>query len=128
MALKPVFVGTDKVGMAQVTTANANRDGTGALVDVFVPGANGGQVDKIEIEAVGVTTAGMIRLYISDGTNHRLWKEVDVTAVAAPGATVKTFTAIVEPSGGMKLQTGYKLRASTEKTETFNIIATGGDY
>jgi len=69
----------------------------------------------------------MIRLFIHDGSNFRLYKEIAVTAVV-PAATVQAFEAEYIPTEPLVLQTGYSLRASTANTETMNIIVTGGDY
>jgi hypothetical protein len=82
----------------------------------------------------------MIRLYVHDGTNARLLKEISVTA-ATPSATVQAFSAEFTPSTPLVLQsfatpgatgaytfTNYSLRASTEQAETFNILVFGGDY
>ncbi|TFV34544.1 hypothetical protein E4K66_30730 [Bradyrhizobium frederickii] len=81
----------------------------------------------IVIKAIVTTTAGMVRLYIYDGTNTRLWREVPVSAIT-PSASVAAFASYLnlalEP---LILPSGYSLRASTHNAETFNIVATGGD-
>ena len=121
----PIFALTPLIGIAQVTTANANRDGSGAIVDILTGTANGTRVDKVYIKAVGTTTAGMIRFFLYDGTNTRLWKEVIVSAIT-PSATVESFSSSFQTD--LILPSTYKLRASTEKTETFNIEAVGADF
>lgn len=126
MALSPQFVTTPRLGVSQVATANANRDGTGTLVTVFTAGADGSRIDYVAIKATGSTSAGMIRLYVHDGTNARLLTEDAVPAIAAT-STQKTHESLVELAGGLVLPTGYSLRASTEIGETFNVMALGGD-
>lgn len=121
------FAATPKVGIAQVSTANTARDGSGTLATIFTPGANGARVDKITIVATGTTTAGMVRLFIHDGANARLYREIEVTAIT-PTATVKAFLESFVPLNGLILPTGYSLRASTHNAETFNVIAEGGDF
>lgn len=131
MSATPAYAATAKCPVVQVTAANTNRDGTGTLATVYTAGASGSRIDRINIKAVGVTTAGFVRLYIHDGTNSRLFTEVAVTA-ATPSATVASFEKTLEAYSTpslipLILQTGYSLRASTEKGETFNVLATGGD-
>jgi len=132
MASAPIFTGTPRCAIAQVATANTNRDGSGTIATIFTPGANGSRIETISIVAAVTTTAGMIRLYIHDGTNARLWKEIDVTALT-PSATQKGFTTVIDCGDAnhqniLVLPTGYTLRGSTHNAETFNVIVVGGDY
>ena len=59
MASDPVFAVTPKVGLAQVSAANTNRDGTGTIVDILTGGTSGTNISKIEIVATGTTTASL---------------------------------------------------------------------
>lgn len=123
----PRFTDGGRVAIGQVTTANANYDGTGAVVTVMTAGANGSLIQLVRVIATGTSTAGMIRLFIHDGSNFRFYAEIPVTA-AIPSATVQAFFGEYSPTEPLVLPTGYSLRASTAKTETFNVIASGGDY
>ena len=126
----PIYRQANRVAVAQASTANTNRDGSGTLATVFTAGSNGSQLDHIDITAAGTTTAGMVRLFIHDGTNARLWKEVLVTALT-PSATVKGFASTIdcsERSNALYLPSGYSLRAATHNAESFNVVAVGGDY
>ena len=122
----PVFTQTPRLASVQVTAANTNRDGTGTVVDVITGATNGTRIDRITIEATVTTTAGMVRLYIYDGTNTRLWQESPVYAIT-PSGTVVTHRAVLD-SLRLILPNGYKIRASTHNGETFNVIAEGGDF
>jgi hypothetical protein len=128
MASAPQYVGSPKNGTTQISTANTNRDGTGTLGTVLTAGASGSRVDKLTIQATGTTTAGMIRLFISDGTNHRLIREIPVIAIT-PSATQPAWFEDISFDGGLILQNTYSLRAATNNAETFNIIPTiAGDF
>lgn len=109
-----------------VSAANTNRDGTGTIVDLVTGVTNGTKVENVEITATGVTTAGMVRLYLYDGTNTRLLKEVAVTAIT-PSATVKAFTDTYSP-GKCFLATGQKLQASTHNAEAFHVVVNVIEY
>lgn len=132
MSASAQYASTPKCGVGQVSVANTNRDGTGTIATVFSAGANGSRIDAIDIKAVSTTTAGMIRLFLHDGTNTRLLTEVPVVAAAPSGAlptweaqlNVNTMTQVLP----LVLPTGYSLRASTHNAETFNVIALGGDF
>lgn len=126
MATVPNFTKTPVLGLANIATANTNRDGTGTIADVVTGAAVGTRIERITIQATVTTTAGQIRLYISDGTTTRLWDEVLVTALT-PSATIKPFR-YAYLNLALNLPSGFKLRASTNNAESFNVIAEGGNY
>lgn len=126
MASTPNYTKDPKTSTAIISAANANRDGTGTLVTLVTSGTNSSRVERITITATGTTTSGMIRFFIDNGTNIRLWKEVNVLP-ATPSATVKAFT--VELSGlSFILQAGNTIKVSTHNAESFALIAEYGDF
>lgn len=128
MASNAQFVGTPKNGVAQVNVANTNRDGTGTLATVYTAGATGSRIDSLLVQATATTTAGMIRLFISDGVNDRLIMELPVVATTT-AATIPAWSATVNFQKGLVLQATWLLKASTHNAETFNIIPTvAGDF
>lgn len=135
MATDPNFASIPLSGLAQISTANTNRDGTGTLGTVVTAGANGSRIEEIVIEATGNTAVGVVRLYLNDGTNTRLWLEVLVSAIT-PSTTIKPFRwSSREQSSDLRpdlplfvLPTGWSLRASTEAANTFNVFAFGGSF
>lgn len=131
MATQAQFAAVPKVGAVVISTANTNRDGTGTIDTVFTAGANGARIDSVEVQATATVTAGMIRLFIHDGTSAFLFAEVSVSA-STPSATVPAYSAQFTTSTTAVLPivipTGFSLRASTNNAESFNIIAFGGDF
>ena len=127
MSTAAQYASTVTTAAVQVTTANTNRDGTGTIVTVLTAGASGTRIDDIYMVGTGTTTAGVIRLFVHDGTNARLLSETLVTAIT-PSTTVHVWSNTLL-SQGIVLKTGYSLRASTQIGETFNIIVTrAGDF
>jgi len=127
MSIASNYAATPRTAVAQATTANTARDGTGTLATVFTAGASGSRIDDITITATGTTTAGMVRLFLHDGTTARLWREVAVSAIT-PSATVSPFSSLLG-NLALVLQTGWSLRASTHNAETFNVLVTrAGDF
>lgn len=110
-----------KVVNGQVTAANTNTDGTtGAYVTLYTAPASGAQVDKIVLKATGVTTAGMVRLFITAGGSTRLVEEIAVTAQPSPGASTKTYSAEFRPTN-FYLGNAAVLLASTHNAEVINV-------
>lgn len=126
----PIFVQDPRVALGALSVANTNRDGSGTLVTVWTAGADGSRIDHIDLVASGTTTAGVIRLYIHDGSSARLWKERLVTAIT-PSTSVAVWSDTIDcsqPQNILLLQSGYSLRAAPHNAETFNVHAIGGDF
>lgn len=127
MSTSAQYASTVQTAQGQVSAANTNRNGTGTLVSIITGAASGTRVDDIYIVATGTTTANVVRLFISDGTNIRLWQEVLVTAIT-PSTTVAVFSAALL-NQALLLKSGWSLQASTNNAETYNIIVTrAGDF
>ena len=127
MATAAQYASTVQTAQAQISTANANRNGTGTIGTVITGATNGTRVDDISIVATGTTTAGVVRLFISDGTNVRLWQEILVSAVT-PSTTVQVWSYTLL-NQALILKSGWSLQASTNNAETFNVIVTrAGDF
>lgn len=127
MAIDPQFIATPVIGIGQISAANTNRDGTGTLVTVLTGATNGTVIEKIEAKATGTTTSGIVRLFIYDGTNTRLWQEILVSAIT-PSGTVDTWQGSIVLSNPFVLPANYQIRASTHNAETFNMFVFGGSY
>lgn len=126
------YASTPRAGIGLLSSANANRDGTGTIVNIFTAGGSGSRIDAIDIQATATTTPGMIRLFMFDGTNNRLIGEIPVSAIT-PSATQAAFavqltTANLSNLLPLILPTGYSLRAATNNGEAFNVFGIGGDF
>lgn len=127
MATSPQYAATVQNAQVQISTANTARDGTGTVGTLVTGGTNGTRVDDIYITAAGTTTAGVVRMFLHDGTNYRLLLETLVTAVT-PSTTVAVWSFALT-NVGIILKNGWSLRFSTHNAETFNIMMTrGGDF
>jgi hypothetical protein len=116
---------TANTGLVKISTANSNRDGTGTLGTVLTGASNGTLIKNVFIKATGTTSQGMIRLFVYDGSNTRLLREIDVDPVT-PSAT--DFSFVERVSLDFVLKSGHILKASTEIANNFNIIAEGLDF
>ena len=125
----PIFSQAVRHAPATISTANTNRDGSGTIGTVLTAGSNGTVVDHIDITAVGTTTAGVIRLYIHNGSSAFLWKEILVTAIT-PSTSIAAWSHQVDCSqrgNAFYLPSGSSLRASTHNAESFNVHGFGSD-
>jgi hypothetical protein len=125
MAATPQFASSPRLGIATISTANTNLNGSGTLVNVVVAGSSGTKINEVTIQAAGTVTSGMVRLFVFDGTTNYLFDEFPIPATipsssVASYRTYKNYDNFVLPSGNT-------LRASTANAETFNVMAWGGD-
>ena len=127
MAITAQFVATPKVGLVSISVANTSLTGSGTLYTVFSAGANGSRIERCIVKASGTTTAGMVRLFIYNGTSATLLTEIPVEAVT-PSGTLPSFETTLVFDGGLVIPTGYSLRASTHNTDSFQLTALGGDF
>ncbi len=125
MSTQANFASAPLGGGITISTANTARDGSGTLGTVLTAGAAGARIDTLAIKAQGTTTAGMVRLFVHDGTAARLVAEVPVVA-AAPGAAVPSWGAVMSTGVNVEfpivLQPTHSLRASTHNAEAFNVV------
>ncbi len=117
---------TANTGMATISTANSNLDGSGTLGTILTGASNGTLIKSVSIKATGNTTVGMVRLFVHDGANTAyLLLEVPVPK----NAQASTNPAWEEQiTLDFTLKSGYILKASTQVAESFNVIAEGMDW
>lgn len=129
MAASPTFATTPRLAVVQVTTANTARDGSGSPTDVITGVAAGTIIEKIRIQSTVTVTAGVVRIFVYDGSNYRLLKEVMVTATT-PSTSVEAWSWTLLFQGADKIvlpSASWKIAATTHNTETFNVFAFGED-
>ena len=130
MASIPGYAATPRNSSVAIATANTARDGTGTVGTVFTAGGSGSRIDSLQIVPAGTVTAGMVRLFVYNGTAYFLLKEIPILAVT-PSSTVAvqpiSLQSNVDALMPIILPTGYSLRASTNNAETFHVTAMGAD-
>lgn len=126
MASAPAYASTPRTAFGRGNTANTNRDGTGTIVDILTGVAAGTRIERVRVKAEVTTTAGMIRIYLYDGTNYRLYTEIVVSAVTVAASTPAFEAEIVTPDLILP-SSSYKLAFSTHNAEMFVVWAHGGD-
>ena len=122
----PRFIVDGRSSRISFATANTNLDGTGDLGNVITGSSQGTHVQLIRVKAEGVTTAGMIRLFIYNLTTTLLIKEFLVAAIT-PSGTVMSWETEWTPTSNLILASGEILKVSTHNAEIFTAFAFGGD-
>lgn len=124
-----------------VSSANTARDGTGTLATLaagpvtLAAAGVGKRINRVRAKAIGTTTAGMLRFFVSadGGTTKFLIHEVVVKAIV-PSAFVATWAAEIEELAGLVLPGGNGsaaqslLYVSTHNAESFHVTCEGGNF
>lgn len=126
--VSPAFPDTVNDGVVAISTANTNRDGTGTMGTVLTAGADGTRIEKVVIEATGTTTAGMVRLFLHNGTTAFLIFEQIIAAVTPSGTVKAEHYTITGAPFPLTIPSGWSLRASTHNAENFNVFGFGANY
>jgi hypothetical protein len=93
---------------------------------VFTAGSSGSRIDEVTIISTGTTTAGTVRLWVHTGSAYYLLSETLVPAIT-PSTTLAVFSS-TSTYNNLMLPSGHSLRATTNNSESFNVIAFGGDF
>lgn len=117
------FFSTPRTAVATIATANALRTGAGTIDTIITGAATGTRVDDIEITAVAATTAGVVRLWLHDGTTAFLLREILVQAIT-PSASVAVWSYRITDLGLILASASWSLRASTDNGDDFNLAVT----
>lgn len=133
MAATAQYSATPKFGSATLTTADTSLTAPTTVGTIVTAGASGTRIDYIDIQGVATTVAGLINLFVYDGTTYVLWNQVPVQAVTS-STTVPAFSAVLSSNNNsnimpLTLPTGYSLRAAASVAQTgVRVTAYGGDF
>jgi hypothetical protein len=133
MSTSAQYASTPKFGSATLTTADTSLTAPTTVGTIVTAGASGTRIDYIDIQGVANTSAGLVNLFIYDGTNYILWNQVPVLAVTS-STTAPAFAVYLSSNGNanimpLTLPTGYSLRAATSVSQTgVRVTAYGGDF
>jgi hypothetical protein len=113
------------------TTGDSSLTAPSNIYTAITAGASGSgwkglKVESLNIKAIVTTTMGMIRLFLYDGTNTRLFREFPIPAV-----TKSSTEMAYEFKTGLdhfNLKAGWEIKVTTENTQSFSIIVEGNDW
>lgn len=115
MAAAPGFASTINIGAALLGAAETNLQVPTTTSTILTAGASGTKIEEVTVEAAasGTTTstvAGLVYLFLHDGTTFHLFDVVTVTAISGT-TTVPPFRA-TNRYANLIIKTAWSLRAS----------------
>lgn len=127
----PIFPNVPIVGIANVSGATAVTTrtpitGTTGLVQLTTTSTNGTRIDAITVKATGTSVAGLLDIWIYNGTTSFLYDEIAYAAVTANTTVVsnvatQTYTTLTLPPT-------YQLYVSQQVQSNCAVFAFGGQY
>lgn len=127
----PIFPNVPIIGIANVTSATPVTTrtpitGTTGLIQLTATSTNGTRVDAITVKATGNSTAGLLDIWVYNGTSSFLYDEIAYgtatanTTVASNVATTTYSTLVLPPT--------YQLFVSQQVASNCAVFAFGGQY
>lgn len=118
---------TANTGMAEMSVANSNLDGSGTLYTVLQSNSlNGTLIETITLKGLKSMTRGMVRLYIETNDATPLIDIVSEIEIPAISQNSIQESFAISIAVDFMLQYQYKLRASMQNgSENMVVIAEG---
>jgi len=99
MSSSAQYAATPVVGSGVVVTADTSRTAPSTVAFILSGGTSGARVDRVNIVAIGTTTASVVRLFLVEG----------FVGATISSITFSTTTATVTTSTAHGLSTGFKI-------------------
>ena len=119
-------------GVGVVSVANANLNGTGAIITIFQAGATltataaGALIKAITIKALQSTHEGAVRIFVSpDGTAWTLMQEAWIPQTTQSGFD-PSFKAVLNEN--LHIPSGYQLGVTTQISQSFAVTVEGDSW
>jgi len=134
VAVDPTFAAVAALGAATVTGTETNLSVPTQAVNILTAGASGTKIEEVVVHAMTTTltpttVAGLVYLFLHDGTNFHLFDVISVSAVTA-STTVAPFRTVKQYQN-FWLKQGWSLRASQSIAGNAGLLkveAFGGDF
>ena len=127
----PIFPNVPIIGIASLVsntavTSRAVITGTANLTQLTATSTNGTRVDAITVKAQGNSTAGLLDIWIYNGTSSYLYDEITIATITANTTTASNVATSTYST--LTLPPTYQLYVSQTVSSNVSVIAFGGTY
>jgi hypothetical protein len=126
MAAKPVFATTPRISSATISTLEASLTAPTNFGTVITGVAAGTRVAEIVVKCAATSAAGIVRLFLHDGTSYYLFDEI-VVAAATSSATAATTRVSTSYNNLVLPSASWTVRATTSVAQAIVVTALGAD-
>lgn len=131
MATTPAFAATPVAWSGLVPgTADTSLTAPTNVTTLGTAGANGTKIDAIVCQGVGTTVAGVVNIFLYDGSTYHLYDQFLVPAVTSSTTArawrqARSYTDLVLPSNSWSLRTTVTVAGDVSLVK---VTATGGSF
>jgi len=127
----PIFPNVPIIGIASLVsntavTARTVITGTTGLTQLTTTSTNGTRIDAITVKAQGTSVAGLLDIWVYNGTSSYLYDEIAYAAVTAN--TVVASNVATQTYNTLTLPPTYQLFVSQQVSSNVSVFAFGGQY
>lgn len=126
MAASPSFVSTPRIGSVSIATADSSYTSPTNFETLITGAANGTKINEIVVKNAATSNAAVVRIFLYDGTNYRLFDEISVTLTTA-SSTNATSRARMVYDNLILPSSSWSIRVSTSVSQATHVTALGGD-
>lgn len=131
MASTPSFAATSKVGAGLIPgTADTSLTAPTNTTTIVTGASTGTKLEELIFQGVGTTVAGVVNVFLHDGTTHHLIDQVLVSAVTS-STTAVAFRARRQYQNLLLPSTSWTLRVSGTVVGNVSLVkvtALGADF
>lgn len=132
MASSPGYAATPRFARGVVSAATTDKTGatTTNIVDILTGVAAGTKIEEVVFQCDGNPGDCTFMVFIYNGTDYRLYDDIDVGDQAASSNTVAGFRLVRQYNGLYLPSTSYKIAAGVTviTSGNVNVFAAGGDF
>jgi hypothetical protein len=127
----PIFPNVPIIGIASLVsntavTARTVITGTTGLTQLTTTSTNGTRIDAITVKAQGTSVAGLLDIWVYNGTTSYLYDEIAISAVTANTTVAATANTITYTM--LTIPPTYQLFTSQTVSSNVTVYAFGGEY
>lgn len=126
MAANPSFAASPRLESVSIGTADSSFTAPTNFGSLITGVAAGTKINEIVAKCAATSVAGLVRVFLFDGTNHRLFDEITIAAATGSNTVQQTrvsvqYTNLVLPSAS------WSIRVTTTISQAIHVTAMGAD-
>lgn len=132
MGTTPAYWSNRRFERAVLSAATTDKTGatTTNIVDIITGAAAGTEITEITVKADGDPADSVILIFVHNGTNYKLYEEIDIGNPTAGSTTVAAYTETRFYTGLFLPSASFKVAAAITVVPTsgsVNVWMSGGD-
>lgn len=121
MSATPAYAATPLCGAALLGAAETSQTAPTTTSVIWTPDAtNGGKLEEIRVTPIATTVAGLVYVFLYDGTTYHLFDEFTISIATV--STTLAATPLIKTYDNLILKGGWSLRCSQSISGNANLL------